>query len=133
MTSVGLLWLVHMQCHLQIVANRLTFLLAHRGRRIRWITFGVMTLITVSGSCSWLPASIELNPEIVRFNSVWDRCVKILFSLLDLSLNGLFLRLVYCKLVSAGLSKYWPLFWLNSLMVFVSISLDVSTAAALAV
>lgn len=124
----GLLWLVHMQCILQIVANRLAFLLAHRGRRIRWIVFGVMTFLTVSGSCSYLPASIELNPRIMRFNSVWDRCIKVLFSTVDLSLNGLFLHLVYSKLVSAGLTKYWPLFWLNSSMVFVSISLDVSTA-----
>ena len=120
--------MVHLQCILQIVANRLAFLLVHRGRRIRWIVFGVMTFLTVSGSCSYLPASIELNPGIVRFNNVWDRCIKVLFSTVDLSLNSLFLRLVYGKLVSAGLTKYWPLFWLNSSMVFVSISLDVSTA-----
>lgn len=120
-----------MQCLLQIVANRLTFLLAHQGRKICWVTFGAMTFLTVSGSCSYLPASIELSPGIVRFNSIWDRCIKVLFSTVDLGLNGLFLRLVYWKLVSAGLDKYWPLFWLNSSMVFVSISLDVSTAAPL--
>ena len=118
-----------MQCILQVVANRLSFMTLERSRKLRLAVFSIMTFATVTGSCTWLPGSLQLSPTITLVGSVWDRCIKAVFSAVDLGLNATFLRMVWCKLVSTGLTKYKSLFWLNTCMVFLSISLDVSSVA----
>ena len=100
-----------------------------RSRKLRLTVFYIMTFITVTGSCTWVPGSLQLSPTITFVGSLWDRCNKAVFSAVDLGLNVTFLRMVWCKLVTTGLTKYKLLFRLNTVMVFLSISLDVSSAA----
>lgn len=120
---------MQIQCILQIVANRLSFMTFKRSRKLRLTVFYIMTFITVTGSCTWVPGSLQLSPTIAFVGSLWDRCNKAVFSAVDLCLNVVFLRMVWCKLVSTGLTKYKLLFRLNTCMVFLSVSLDVSSAA----
>lgn len=125
-TPIGMLWIVQIQCVLQVVANRLSFLVFRRSKRIRLAILYIMTFITVTGACTWLPGSLQLTPSITRVASIWDRCNKSLFSATDLTLNLIFLRMVWRKLVAVGLTKYKQLFYFNACMSFISISSDVS-------
>lgn len=120
--------MVQIQCILQVVANRLSFMTLKRSRKLRLAVFYIMTFVTVTGSCTWVPGSLQLSPTIVFVGNLWDRCNKAVFSAVDLSLNVAFLRMVWRKLVSTGLTKYKSLFRLNTCMVVLSISLDVSSA-----
>lgn len=122
--------MIQLQCILQVVANRLSFLMYKRSRRLRLSIFCMMTFITITGTSTWVPGSMQLSPSITYVASVWDRCTKAVFSAVDLGLNAAFLHMVWCKLVSAGLTKYKLLFRFNVCMVILSISLDVSSPGA---
>lgn len=127
--TTGLLWIVQIQCVLQVVANRLSFLVFRRSKRARLAVLHLMTFITVTGACTWLPGSLQLTTSIIHVASIWDRCNKSLFSAIDLTLNIIFLRMVWRKLVSVGLTKYKQLFYFNACMSFISVSSDVSHAS----
>ena len=122
-------WLVQMQCILQIVANRVSVLMAspRDARHVKVAILLVMTFLTFSVACTWMPARLQISPYIIRVNDVWDRASKALFLCTDLALNVFFLKTVSRKLISAGLSKYKILFQYNACMVCVSMLIDVGS------
>ena len=125
--EIVLFWLVQMQCILQIVANRVSVLMASQ-REARNIKVGiglVMTFLTFSVACTWMPARLQVSAYIIRVNNIWDRASKALFLCTDLALNIFFLKTVSRKLISAGLTKYKILFQYNACMVCVSMMIDV--------
>ncbi|KAK8116902.1 uncharacterized protein PG998_005183 [Apiospora kogelbergensis] len=111
------LWTVQMQCILQILVNRVSLLLLtgsdrRCASRLKW---GVAAFVGV----------INISPEWIKANKIWDRTEKAFFAIADIALNLLFLYLVRTKLIGNGLQKYRRLFWTNSVAVFFSVSLDV--------
>ncbi|CAJ2508221.1 Uu.00g094070.m01.CDS01 [Anthostomella pinea] len=125
--AMQILWIVELQCILQIVANRLSLLFgprSSRARKLKLAIFFVMTLITVSVSVTWIPARLQLNPTVVAVNDVWDRATKGIFAALDVALNVAFLRIFYRQLILGGLNKYWTLFRVNVAMICLGLSLD---------
>lgn len=120
-------WLVQMQCILQIVANRVSVLMASpkEARNVKVGILLIMTVLTFSVACTWMPARLQISPYIIRVNDVWDRASKALFLCTDLSLNLFFLRTVSRKLIAAGLTKYKILFRYNACMVCISMLIDV--------
>ncbi|KAK7915264.1 hypothetical protein PG985_012967 [Apiospora marii] len=126
--AILLFWLIQMQCILQIVANRVSVLMASQ-REARHVKLGIlliMTFLTFSVACTWMPARLQISPYIIRANDVWDRASKALFLCTDLSLNVFFLKTVSRKLISAGLTKYKILFRYNACMVCISMLIDAS-------
>lgn len=120
-------WIMQINSVLQIVANRVSFLILGQkhARRLKLGTLAVTGIITMSGLVTWLPAVMQLTPVFVDFSLKWDRATKAVFAVTDLGLNLVFLRLVWQKLISAGLTKYWSLFRFNCCLTFLSVSLDV--------
>lgn len=122
-----LFWLIQMQCILQIVANRVSVLMASQqeARNVKLGILLIMTFLTFSVACTWMPARLQISPYIIRVNDIWDRASKALFLCTDLSLNIFFLKTVSRKLISAGLNKYKILFRYNACMICVSMLIDV--------
>ncbi|KAK8123185.1 hypothetical protein PG984_011855 [Apiospora sp. TS-2023a] len=121
-------WLIQMQCILQIVANRVSVLMASQ-REARNVKLGIlliMTFLTFSVACTWMPARLQISPYIIRVNDIWDRASKALFLCTDLTLNLFFLKTVSRKLISAGLTKYKILFRYNACMICISMLIDAS-------
>lgn len=121
------LWAIQLQCVLQVIANRLSFLVLDR-RRSKAIKLGVLFIvafITVAGGCTWIMASMRLSSFLVDFSHVFDRANKGLFAATDLALNAAFLYLLWRQLIAAGLAKYWSIFRYNGCCIVLSISLDI--------
>lgn len=72
-----------------------------------------------------MPARLQISPFWINLNNIWDRIEKVIFLLLDLSLNIYFIVLVKRKLLASGVTKYYPLFRFNIACVVISLSLDV--------
>ncbi|KAK6859392.1 hypothetical protein PG995_003028 [Apiospora arundinis] len=126
--AILLLWLIQMQCILQIVANRVSVLMSSQqdARHVKLGIFLVMTFLTFSVACTWMPARLQISAYIIRVNDVWDRVSKAIFLCTDLALNVFFLKTVSRKLISAGLTKYKILFQYNACMICVSMLIDAS-------
>lgn len=121
------MWLVQMQCILQIIANRLAVLLPSRReeRNLKLGLFFIMTVLLVSVSIVWMPARLQISPRLMRINDIWDRASKALFLGVDLSLNLYFLQSVHRHLIASGLFQYRVLFRANVFMICVGIVADV--------
>ncbi|KAK8096960.1 epoxide hydrolase [Apiospora kogelbergensis] len=124
------LWTVQMQCILQILVNRVSLLLLtgsdrRCASRLKWGVAAFVGVINVSCFVVWIPARLQISPEWIKANKIWDRTEKAFFAIADIALNLLFLYLVRTKLIGNGLQKYRRLFWTNSVAVFFSVSLDV--------
>jgi len=96
-----------------------------KARLIKWSLFIIVGLINISVSCVWIPALLGINQTFVTLNHIGERIEKTLFLLLDAGLNVYFLYLVRSNLISKGLSKYWPLFNFNAVIVLVSVAMDI--------
>ena len=94
--------------------------------KIKWGSAILIGLINISVYCIWIPARLQISDTYINVNNIWDRIEKVLFCLIDLSLNVYFIYLVHSKLIANGLTKYNRLFHFNVAMIFVSVSLDVS-------
>lgn len=125
--GVVMMWLVQMQCILQIIANRLAVLLPswRDERNLKLGLFLLMMLLTVSVSIVWMPARLQISPRAVLINNIWDRASKALFLAVDLSLNFYFLQTVHRRLISNGLLQYRLLFRVNVLMILIGVAMDV--------
>ncbi|KAI1343640.1 hypothetical protein F5Y15DRAFT_171847 [Xylariaceae sp. FL0016] len=121
------LWTVQVQCILQIIINRVALIMTCQtsARRLRWGVFAIVLAINVSVFCIWIPARLQISPRYVRVNEIWDRMEKVIFAVVDASLNIYFIYLVRTKLISAGLKKYDTLFRFNIGIIFISMSLDI--------
>ncbi|CAF3451339.1 unnamed protein product [Fusarium graminearum] len=73
----------------------------------------------------WMPARLQINDRWIRLNSIWDRCEKVIFAVVDGVLNGYFIYLVRSRLVENGLTKYIPLYRMNLGLIVLSLSLDI--------
>ncbi|KAI5460416.1 hypothetical protein BGZ63DRAFT_424924 [Mariannaea sp. PMI_226] len=120
-------WSIQIQLLMQIIINRIAILMtsSQEATRLKWAVFGLLLLVNISVLVIWIPAQLQISSYWVRINDVWDRCEKVIFCLVDLSLNLRFVYLVRTRLISHGLSKYTPLFHFNCVMIGFSISLDI--------
>ena len=111
---------------MQIIVNRLSLLLFDERRKfwIKWGAFAYICLLNLSVFIIWTPAQLQYQPWH-NINVVWDRVEKCLFLIIDLGLNIYFVYLVKTRLISGGLSKYWPLYRFNVCMVVISVSMDI--------
>lgn len=91
---------------------------------VKWGCFGYICLLNLSVFIIWMPAQLQYQPWH-KINLVWDRVEKALFLIVDVGLNIYFMYLVKTRLISGGMTKYWPLFRFNVCMVFISVSMDV--------
>jgi hypothetical protein len=94
--------------------------------QLKWAVAIFVGLINISVFIVWIPARLQISPRWVSINNWWDRVEKTLFGLCDISLNLYFMYLVRAKLIANGLTKYNKLLRFNMVMVFISMSLDVS-------
>ncbi|UKZ77002.1 hypothetical protein TrVFT333_004718 [Trichoderma virens FT-333] len=101
-------------------------LLPGAARSLKWGVFLVLLLVNISVMVIWTPAHLQLSPRWVHINEIWDRAEKVIFLIIDLSLNIRFMYLVRSRLIKSGLSKYVPLYRLNLVLVCFSMCLDVS-------
>lgn len=97
-------------------------------RKVKQLKYGVaffVLLVNISVFCIWIPARLQTSEKFIAINQVWDRIEKVIFLMIDAGLNAYFLYLVKARLISHGLDKYKPLFNFNSIIVAVSIAMDV--------
>lgn len=122
------LWIVQIQCILQIMINRVRLLMdgQRKANYLKWGVAILVGLINISVFIIWIPAQLQISQGWITANKYWDRTEKCLFAVIDISLNVYFMYLVRSKLIANGLKKYEKLFWFNLTMVVISLSLDVS-------
>lgn len=115
---------------MQILANRLSLILYNpvRSRRLKMGLGIAIAIINVSVFCIWIPARLQISTTWIRVNDIWDRTEKAVFACIDTSLNVYFMWLVKSKLVEGGLTQYKLVYQVNLVLVWLSISLDVSPA-----
>lgn len=123
---IVVLWCLELQCLVQIIINRVSLLLYDDRLKfwIKWGCFAYIALLNISVFIIWMPAQLQHKPWIA-INTIWDRIEKILFLIVDLGLNLYFVYLVKTRLISSGVTKYWPLFKFNVCMIFISLSMDI--------
>lgn len=113
---------------MHIIINRIA-LIIYDGRRVvrlKWAVALLLGMVNVSVFIVWMPARLQISPAWIHFNEIWDRVEKGIFALMDLGLNLYFIYLVRSELVAHGLTKYEALYKFNLVMIFCSLSLDVS-------
>ncbi|KAM0818720.1 hypothetical protein AB5N19_04532 [Seiridium cardinale] len=120
------LWVVQIQCILQIIINRVRLLMVdhRRADQLKWIVAIFVGLINISVFIIWIPARLQISEKWVEINNCWDRVEKTLFGLCDIGLNLYFIYLVRSKLIANGLKKYTKLLRFNMMMICISMSLD---------
>lgn len=113
---------------MHIIINRIALIMydAKRVQRLKIVATLVIGLVNTTVFIIWIPARLQINPQWMILNSVWDRVEKGILALFDLGLNLYFIYLVRSELTAHGLTKYRYLFWFNVGMIFISMSLDVS-------
>ncbi|KAM6513494.1 hypothetical protein FALCPG4_015906 [Fusarium falciforme] len=117
------------QLLVQIIINRLSLLMVNREKasRLKWGAFAILTFINITVGIVWIPNRLQISETWIRIDAIWDRIEKVIFLLVDASLNIYFIYLVRTRLISNGLTKYNTLFTVNIAMVIISISMDVSS------
>ncbi|KAK7969397.1 hypothetical protein PG988_008470, partial [Apiospora saccharicola] len=125
--AIVLLWVFQIQCIMGILVNRVSLLMYNprKSRRLKWSVVALLGVINLSGFFIFIPSQLGVNATWVFADAIWDRLEKTIFAALDLSLNLYFIHLVRANLIENGLLRYKMLYWVNLVMVFVSISLDV--------
>jgi len=122
------LWAIQTQLLSQIIANRVSLIMVDR-RKARWLKWGLFistAMVNIAVYAIWIPAYLPSATETqILLNTVFERVEKSFFLVIDFGLNLLFLYLVRYRLIADGLSKYWPLFNFNAVIVLVSVSMDI--------
>ncbi|GJN69810.1 hypothetical protein PLICBS_003862 [Purpureocillium lilacinum] len=120
-------WSIQIQLLMQIIINRIALLMvpATGAYRLKWGVFLLLLLVNISVLVIWIPARLQISARWIHINEIWDRCEKVIFLLVDFSLNMRFVFLVRSSLVNYGLTKYKRLYQFNLVMVAFSMSLDV--------
>ncbi|KAK5633803.1 hypothetical protein RRF57_009517 [Xylaria bambusicola] len=118
------LWSLQVQCIIQIIINRLSFLTRNK-KKVNWMRWSaalLLTCINISVYTIWIPARLQISETYIHINEIWDRTEKGIFLALDAGLN------IYSStlLIANGLEKYYRLYRFNIMMIAFSISLDVS-------
>jgi hypothetical protein len=114
---------------MQITINRVSMIIydEDRAERLKWIAAMVLCILNISVFVIWIPARLQISPTWIHIDSIWDRILKGIFCLVDISLNLYFVYLVRVRLIADGLKKYITIFRWSLAMIFVSLSLDVVT------
>lgn len=97
-------------------------------KKANYVKAAVATLITavnISVYCIWIPARLQISEKYVWINDRWDRCEKVIYLLVDGSLNFFFIHIVRTNLMSAGLMKYKTLIHFNMSIIGISLGMDV--------
>jgi hypothetical protein len=115
---------------LQIILNRLALLIVNRSfsRKLRWGVGLGIALVNISVFIIWTPARLQISPQWIALNEVWDRIEKCVFAIVDIALNIYFAHLTRSRLINNGLTKYTRLYKMNLAMICISLALDVSYA-----
>ncbi|KAM5528250.1 hypothetical protein FOXYSP1_19519 [Fusarium oxysporum f. sp. phaseoli] len=119
-------WAFQVQFLLQIIVNRCSILLTDKKKAYR-LMIGVAVLITViniSVYTIWIPAHLQISERYIWINEWWDRCEKVIYLLVDASLNLYFIHIVRADLVIYGLTKYKKLVHFNLFIIGFSLSMD---------
>lgn len=85
----------------------------------------LITAINISVYNIWIPARLQISEKYIWTNEWWDRIEKVLYLLVDGSLNIYFIVIVKRNLVSNGLAKYRRLTKFNIFIIGFSLSMDV--------
>ncbi|KAF8917203.1 hypothetical protein CPB85DRAFT_216084 [Mucidula mucida] len=119
-------WIVQVQCLMLIIVNRLCILwMKPRQKLILKVSVAtIVSLISISTACIWIPAQLQINEEYINLNKWYDRFEKSVYLVLDLVLNMLFIRLVKGRLVDHGLKKYDKVMKFNQNIIIISIAMD---------
>ncbi|CZR51564.1 uncharacterized protein PAC_01441 [Phialocephala subalpina] len=124
--SILTAWSLQVQFLLQIIINRISLLMTDRRKSWR-LKIGVAVLITsinISVYNIWIPSRLQISPTYEYINNIWDRCEKIIFLLVDGTLNWYFIKTVREKLVNHGLTKYNRLVRFNQWIIGLSLAMD---------
>ncbi|KAI0009650.1 hypothetical protein F4779DRAFT_627681 [Xylariaceae sp. FL0662B] len=121
------IWCFQVQFLIQILANRVGLLICVPSRvtRLKRTVFGVILVINISVFIIWIPSRLQISYSWILADRIWDRTQKVIFLIIDASLNGVFIYIMRTQLIENGLTKYKPLFRFNTCIIFFSISLDV--------
>ncbi|KAJ2990512.1 hypothetical protein NUW58_g2912 [Xylaria curta] len=125
--SILTLWSLQVQLLLQIIINRCQ-IIAYDRRFTQKLKIGVAVLITavnISVYNIWIPARLQISETYIHTNEWWDRVEKVIYLLVDASLNIYFIRVVQKRLVSIGITKYRSLVHFNMFIIGFSLSMDV--------
>lgn len=120
-------WALQVQFLLQIIVNRCSILLTDKRKAYR-LKVGVAVLITavnISVYNIWIPARLQISERYIWINEWWDRCEKVIYLLVDASLNLYFIHVVRVNLIVHGLTKYKRLTHFNMFIIGFSLSMDV--------
>jgi len=124
------LWVFEIQLLMQIIINRIA-VIAENQKTIQWMKWGtavIITMINIAVFCIWIPAHTvpPVSQTYVEINKYWDRISKVLILIVDAGLNWFFIRTVKTRLLQQhGLAKYKPLVGFNSMLMILSIVMDV--------
>ncbi|KAJ8083179.1 hypothetical protein PM082_009048 [Marasmius tenuissimus] len=120
-------WIIQVQCLMLIIVNRLCILLATGRERmiLKAGVAGLVTLISVSTACIWIPAQLQINHDYIALNHWWDKFEKGIYLCLDLVLNIMFIVMVKKRLINHRLTKYTRVMKFNEYIIFVSIGMDI--------
>ncbi|KAK0430276.1 hypothetical protein EV421DRAFT_1913138 [Armillaria borealis] len=119
-------WIVQVLCLMLIIVNRLCILIQQPSQRLtlKLVVIGVVSVVSISTSCIWIPAQLQINSSYMSLDKWWDKFEKAIYLLLDLALNILFIRMVKGRLVDHGLKKYDRVMRFNQRIIIVSIGMD---------
>ncbi|KAK0230078.1 hypothetical protein IW262DRAFT_1488527 [Armillaria fumosa] len=120
-------WIVQVGCLMLIIVNRLCILIQTPSQRLtlKLVVIGVVSVVSISTSCIWIPAELQINSSYISLNKWWDKFEKTIYLLLDLALNILFIRMVKGRLVDHGLKKYDRVMRYNQRIIIISIGMDI--------
>ncbi|RPB03848.1 hypothetical protein L873DRAFT_1760369 [Choiromyces venosus 120613-1] len=120
------LWALQVQLLLQIIINRITVIVAdkHRAGYIKWGVAALITAVNISVYCIWIPARLQISHKYIQINDVWDRCEKVIYLVVDATLNWYFVNTVKQRLVKQGSAKYNRLVKFNVRIIFLSLAMD---------
>ncbi|KAK7045832.1 hypothetical protein VNI00_007243 [Paramarasmius palmivorus] len=126
-TCVIVCWIIQVQCLMLIIVNRLCILMSNERHRLilKICVAGLVSLISGSTACIWIPAQLQINHQYMELNHWWDKFEKCVYLCLDLTLNIMFIIMVKRRLVAHGLTKYKKVMRFNEYIIFVSISMDI--------
>ncbi|KAK7043176.1 hypothetical protein VNI00_008530 [Paramarasmius palmivorus] len=126
-TCVIVCWIIQVQCLMLIIVNRLCILMSDEKKRflLKACVAGLVTLVSLSTACIWIPAQLQINHKYIALNHWWDKFEKCVYLCLDLTLNVMFIVMVKRRLIAHGLTKYRKVMKFNEYIIFVSISMDI--------
>ncbi|KAH7108888.1 hypothetical protein B0J13DRAFT_517139 [Dactylonectria estremocensis] len=122
-----ILWTLQTQLALQIIANRLGLVMVNK-KKVKYLRLALLVavgIVNIAVACIWIPARLTQSKRLLHINDIWDHTEKVLYLLMDLALNSVFLHKVRRELIADGLTKYKLLFNFNVASVAISLSMDI--------